>query len=139
MSISNSMNDDIISRKAAIDEIRCYICDPEILISENEDDVFRYNSGLLTAIQALNDLPASEFRWIPVAEQLPKIDMSHPHHDDYLVQYDTGYMDVASWSNVNPFWPDRVTDPYWNCVQFAEVIAWMPLHEPYKGGENATD
>ena len=71
--------------------------------------------------------------WIPVTERLPKIDMSYPHHEDYLVQYDSGNMDVASWSNVNRFWTDHVTEPHWNCVQFAEVIAWMPLPQPYNG------
>lgn len=70
------------------------------------------------------------YRWIPVTERLPEIDMSYPHHEDYLVQYDSGNMDVASWSNVNRFWTDHVTEPHWNCVQFAEVIAWMPLPEP---------
>lgn len=70
--------------------------------------------------------------WIPVSEGLPEIDMSHPHHENYLVQYDSGYMDVASWSNVNRFWTDHVTKPHWNCAQFAEVIAWMPLPEQYK-------
>lgn len=71
--------------------------------------------------------------WIPITERLPEIDMSYPHHEDYLVQYDSGNMDVASWSNVNRFWTDHVTAPHWNCVQFAEVIAWMPLPEPPKG------
>ena len=69
-------------------------------------------------------------RWIPVTERLPEIDMAYPHHDDYLVQYCSGNMDVASWSNVNPFWTDHVTSPHWNCVQFATVVAWMPLPEP---------
>ena len=82
------------------------------------------------AIQALEK--AQEQRWIPVSEGLPKIDMSYPHHEDYLVQYDSGGMDVASWSNVNHFCTDHVTEPYWNCVQFAKVIAWMPLPPSYK-------
>lgn len=83
----------------------------------------------------LAQLPSAP-RWIPCKERLPKIDMSYPHHEDYLVQYDSGNMDVASWSNVNRFWTDHVTEPYWNCVQFAKVIAWMPLPEPWKGDDN---
>lgn len=75
-------------------------------------------------------------RWIPVTERLPEIDMSHPHHENYLVQYDSGGIDVASWSNVNRFWTNHVTEPYWNCVQFAKVIAWMPLPESYKEVED---
>ena len=83
--------------------------------------------------------PQPEQRWIPCEERSPKIDMSYPHHDDYLVQYDSGNMDVASWSNVNRFWTDHVTEPYWNCVQFAKVVAWMPLPKPWKGEDDETD
>lgn len=81
---------------------------------------------------AINTLPSAP-RWTPCEERTPKIDMSYPHHENYLVQYDSGDMDVASWSNVNRFWTDHVTEPYWNCVQFAKVVAWMPLPEPWKG------
>lgn len=84
--------------------------------------------------QTILDLPPASC-WTSVSEKLPKIDMSYPHHKDYLVQYDSGDMDVASWSNVNRFQTDLVTEPYWNCAQFAEVIAWMPLPEPYKGNK----
>ena len=58
--------------------------------------------------------------------------MSYPHHKNYFVQYDSGGMDVASWSNVNRFWTNHVTEPYWDCVQFEKVIAWMPLPSSYK-------
>lgn len=85
------------------------------------------------AIQALEK--AQEQRWIPVSERLPEIDMSYPHHKNYFVQYDSGGMDVASWSNVNRFWTNHVTEPYWNCVQFEKVIAWMPLPSSYKEGQ----
>lgn len=93
-------------------------------VQEAERDRDEYRERLDKA----NDLMQKQ--WIPVTKRLPEIDMSYPHHEDYLVQYDSGNMDVASWSNVNRFWTDHVTEPHWNCVQFAEVIAWMPLPEP---------
>jgi hypothetical protein len=104
--------DDLISRQAAIDALDCINGTEEVLRS----------------------LPPAqpEPQWIPVSERVPYIDMSYPHSEHYLVQYDSGDMDVASWSNVNRFWTDHVTKPYWNCVQFAKVIAWMPLPEAYK-------
>ena len=111
------IKDDLISRQAAIDAF--------------EDTTFTKNEILrrLSELQSAQ----SEPKWVLCSERLPEIDMSYPHHENYLVQYDSGYMDVASWSNVNRFWTDHVIEPHWNCVQFAVVIAWMPLPKPWKG------
>lgn len=120
--------DDLISRSAALGvllppkEHRTYQ-------TFNLDDAYDEGWGDYQAYVA--QIPPT-LRWIPMTERSPKIDMSYPHHEDYLVQYDSGNMDVASWSNVNRFWTDHVTEPYWNCVQFAKVVAWMPLPEPYE-------
>ena len=136
--------DDLISRKAAIDALWKALFEyedkTEKQFQESEDlDVGDWivHRGFVQNMsdidrQTILNLPSAP-RWIPATERLPEIDMSHPHHEDYLVQYDSGDMDVASWSNVNRFWTDHVTEPYWNCVQFAKVIAWMPLPEPWKG------
>ena len=127
------MSDDLISRQAAIDAIVNTVS--EVGLHDNSE-VARYGATFRQheIIDIIEGLPTAP-RWIPVTEHLPKIDMSYPHHEDYLVQYESGGMDVASWSNVNRFWTDHVTEPYWNCVQFAKVIAWMPLPEPWKEGE----
>lgn len=55
--------------------------------------------------------------------------------DHYLVQYDAGSMDVAYWTNTNPFWTNLTTDWHWVRAQYCKVVAWMPLPEPYKGGD----
>lgn len=122
--------DDLISRQAAVN-ILAYGLDKIPMVNNTADEMIRRDERIICS-QEIRTLP-SEPRWIPVTEGLPKIDMSYPHHEDYLVQYDSGNMDVASWSNVNRFWTDHVTEPYWNCVQFAKVIAWMPLPDPWKG------
>ena len=70
--------------------------------------------------------------WIPCSEMLPSIDMSYPNEKDYLVYYEHGYCDVTSYSNINRFWHEHTTKPYWNCAQYCKVVAWMPLPEPYK-------
>lgn len=49
---------DLINRQATIDAIKDYMVDPEQVISEYTDDVLKYNSGLLTAIQAIENLPS---------------------------------------------------------------------------------
>lgn len=65
--------------------------------------------------------------WIPVSERLPPIDMSYPNAKDYLVYYEHGYYDVVSYSNINRFWHEHTTEPYWNCGQYCKVVAWMLL------------
>ena len=50
--------EDLISRRMAINEIKEYIVDPNQAISEYEDNVFNYNSGLKSAVQAVVDLPS---------------------------------------------------------------------------------
>ena len=128
--------DDLISRKSAIEAIdeTCWYHqnkDKDMVGGANSaehqpwfksDDVYA----------ALKSVP-SALRWIPCKERLPESDMSYPFHEDYLVQYDSGDIGVASWSNINRFWTGLLTEPHWNCAQYAEVTAWMPLPEPPKG------
>ena len=71
---------DLISRQTAIDAVH----------QEFDECLVWDESGQTTADEVeriLDYLPSAEPRWIPVTERLPKIDMSYPHHEDYLVQY----------------------------------------------------
>ena len=54
------MSKDTIYREDAIKEIEEYIVKENEAISEHPDDIFKYNSGLLTAIQAVHDLPSAD-------------------------------------------------------------------------------
>lgn len=83
-------------------------------------------------IEEINIMPKVG-EWTLCSEMLPPIDMSYPNAKDYLVYYEHGYYDVASYSNINRFWHEHTTEPYWNCEQYCKVVAWMPLPEPYKG------
>lgn len=80
-------------------------------------------------------LPAADVapQWIPVTERLPK-----EICDSYWVCTDSGYQCECRWTNTNRFWPNLTTDWHWNIFdipQYTKVVAWMPLPEPYKGGE----
>ena len=55
--------DDLISRQMAIAEIKDYIVDPDKAVSEYEDNVFNYNAGLKSAVQAVVDLPSVQPEW----------------------------------------------------------------------------
>ena len=116
------------------------LIDADAITYESVDscDTGRYESYYGTGILAvrkedIDEQPTieSEQRWIPVTDHNPEIDMSYPHSEHYLVTYDNGEIDVARWSNVNPFWTDHVTEPRWWGAQYCKVIAWMPLPGPY--------
>ena len=65
-----------------------------------------------------------------------KTDNPPCEEDYYLVQYKGGSMDVAYWTNTNPICTDFKTTWHWRCAQYCEVVAWLPLPEPYKETTN---
>ena len=91
-------------------------------------DADPYFNAVEIAIESLN-----ETRWIPVSERLPEKD------GKYLICTNWDYLDVDVYR-----WADG-----WNCtrridgkvdredeIDGANIIAWMPLPELYKGGDN---
>lgn len=72
--------------------------------------------------------------WIPVTERLPET-RPFPAWDQYLVCSRRGILSIVPWADG------------WNCSQddkgvisreheFKDVVAWMPLPEPYKVPDN---
>ena len=51
---------DYIKREDALKAIKEYFVDPDKAISEHPDDVFRYNSGLQSALQVVFDIPSAD-------------------------------------------------------------------------------
>ena len=106
---------DLISRQAAIDEIRrCRF--------------------VVDAIEKISKLPSAqpEQRWIPVAEKLPE--------DEYvLISKKPTKISGDKWSVAIAI---RMADPrsgkiqwrdsVFGIIQDDEVLAWMPLPEPYR-------
>ena len=107
--------DDLISRQAAI-ALMCRA------LHHN------YEEGY--AVTQMLELPSAQ-QWIPVTERLPN---ANEHIDGvmryYLVQNEYGDMMVASWNGV--FWEQM----YWYKPVEDKVVAWMPLPNPWKGGED---
>ena len=74
--------------------------------------------------------------WIPCSERLPEAeDMYQPPGQRYLCQLEAyGERKFCVLSRlkgaISPFW-----DWYGVAVHDSEVTAWMPLPEPYKGGD----
>lgn len=74
-----------------------------------------------------------EQRWIPCSERLPEAEEKH-----YWVCTDTGYQCQCRWTNINHFWTELTTEWHWHIMdtpQYSKVIAWMPMPEPWKEGE----
>lgn len=89
-----------------------------------------YPSTIIALDMAIKALEASA--WIPAEDEPPK------QKKTYWICTDSGYQCERRWTNVNPFWTDLTTDWHW-CIgdvpQYSEVVAWKPLPEPYKGGD----
>ena len=114
---------DLISRADAIEAV-CSVVIDEFDVSPT--------MGYEVAEKALSALPSAEAvqGWIPCSERLPKRD------ELVLVTYKTTdrihlcrYIDDGS---ENPWWSYIDDCCAWNNV----VLAWMPLPEAYKGGDD---
>ena len=112
--------DDCISRQAAIEAV-CKACnyDKEDYMNCTERDICDY-------MEAFNQLPSAqpEPHWIPCSERLPE------NRRYVLVTYEYEY-GLNDWGIT--WFGER--ECKWDSNR--NVIAWMPLPEPYKGDDDA--
>lgn len=77
------------------------------------------------------ELEKANMHWIPVSDQIPDVedlhDISIDHCTGYLVQTRSGGMMIAHYIRV-------FGDTYFECrtLPIRDVVAWMPLPEPYR-------
>ena len=111
--------DELIKRQDALDAL----CDACTLASVKSECIFKNLESCMDH-NAILDVPAVEERWIPCSERLPDM------HDEVLVTA-RGEVSIA-WLYVDGKWRSNdMPQP-----MFRDIIAWMPLPEPYKGDRN---
>ena len=92
------------------------------------DDPEPYEQALTMAIEALQDRPKGD--WIPCSERFPS------ESGDYLctipLDADETYTEVLTFHK-GRFYED---DAEWGATFHDDVLAWMPLPTPYKGGDD---
>ena len=123
--------EDLIRRQAAIDE--CYqitidgeiykVVQVETLIGlpsiQSTADTCPYYCELIPGTEK-QCIKSEQMKWIPVTERLPE------KHGAYLV-YDKEEVLMGYYSTFDRDWTGM------NGFPLVNVIAWMPLPEPYKG------
>ncbi len=109
--------DDVIYRQAAIDALHMHI-------------MYRMStdSNKKRLDEWINNLPSAqpEQRWIPCSERLPE------ESGRYLISALDG---IRRRTTVTPYQPRYKAWTMTGKMAYWKVVAWMPLPEPYKEGE----
>jgi hypothetical protein len=82
---------------------------------------------IIKAIEKVEQEEQKSGEWIPVSERLPE------ENKQVLIQYRTRYRDDVNLFDVT----SRADHNYWQGIgREIDVIAWMPLPEPYEPQES---
>ena len=112
------------------DKLTGYWCRGEFEATACVEKLSRYeNTGLEP-----EEIEGMLYKWIPVAERLPEKPKENPLYDNKPLE-----IYLVSVKNTN-----CVIRAFWNGTSFTDgwdkpdVLAWMPLPEPYKEEEGGT-
>lgn len=112
----------------------------EMILIKNEDGTFStYNDAYVIVVHCETKEEREEViehlksaNWIPVSERLPEIKQNYG--ECYLVT-DGGFCWMAYWTPEKEWIFAECTDCK-NRIDWTDVVAWMPLPEPYKEGRS---
>ena len=101
---------DLISKAKVLEtysELYWFDSDCEVVSKAEVDKIY----------ELLQSLPSAEPQWIPVSERLPK------EYAQYLAYFKNGecyvyWLEDSDWSR--------------SIIELEEIVAWMPLPEPYR-------
>ncbi len=110
-----SASSDTIYRQAAIDALAEYIHNINKVMGNGKLSAWDCADA---ARSVLGDLPSAQPQWISVTEAMPD------EHNRVLILTDDGTIFIG---DHNEYWEDDYE------FEIDDVIAWMPLPEPYKG------
>lgn len=118
---------DLIDRQAAIDALI-------------ERKIERKPCGIKSALEIIKELPSEHTeQWIPCSERLP--DIGEHHVSELCIVYCSngayGFAELEENIFGQVGWDCERDDEYHEPL--GEVLAWMTLPEPYKGGENRNE
>ena len=137
--LAKELVNDCISRQAAIEAIKedkIDLTNPNVVaVFKATGDFEKVETQVMTCdrhIAILKDLPSAqpEQRWIPCGERLPEEDgqylitVKYKHVND---SYEDVYAEHGEWYDGR--W-DMFC--FGHCGEVEDIIAWMPLPEPYK-------
>lgn len=124
------MNKDLISRQDAIKEVSKYVHSVDMIIGNGTLSMAGCMDAAEEILEGLTSIE-SEHKWIPCSERLPEengqylITIKYKHVND---SYEDVYAEHGEW--LDGKW-DMFC--FGHCGEVEDIIAWMPLPEPYKG------
>ena len=117
---------DLISRADAIERF----CEFGTSLERQGKTMITMVDAKYAFIETLESLPSADAEWIPCSERLPS------ESDDYIctipLDAEETYTEVLTFHK-GRFYED---DDEWGAIYHDDVLAWMPLPKPYKGGDD---
>ena len=118
---------DLIDRQAAIDALHTWFKDGF------DEDKWWNSTHVLAAIEGLPSAQPEQ-RWIPISERLPNCNGCYLVWRPHFFGGEIGMPSICYFDGSNT-WHDSYGIDFERILHSDDVVAWMPLPDPYKEGE----